>query len=87
MGSSDVHSLGVILYTDSTSYSSCLQLCRIIKFYGDKAKIAWIIHRPEEDDAGNVRGKEHIHVLITIPHGHISRDKFMRDFMISGHKT
>ena len=57
MGSSDVHSLGVILYFDSTSYSSCLQLCRIIKFYGDKAKIAWIVHHAEEDDDGNVLSK------------------------------
>lgn len=84
MSKNDVHALGIILYPDSTSYNALMQLCRIIRFYGDKAKICWIIHQPEPNAITGVDCKIHYHVLIVV-NGNISIEKFQRDFDITGH--
>lgn len=79
----DVHAISVILYFDSVTFSSVLQLCRITKFLGQKCRIAWIEHMPEKDVITGHESKNHIHVLIIYDHGHFSIEKFKRDYQIS----
>lgn len=84
MGKNDVTAVSVILYFDSVTFSSCMQLCRICKFWGQKAKVLWIEHKGEPNITTGHDAKRHIHVLVVYNHGHLSIDKFQRDFMISG---
>lgn len=84
MGKSDVTAVSVILYFDSTTFSSCIQLCRICKYWGNKAKVLYIEHKGEPNELTHHDNKDHIHVLIVYEHGHFSIDKFQRDFQISG---
>lgn len=77
---------GIILYPDSVSYSSILQLSRIIHAYEDKCDIAWIWHQPEPSDSQleSSDKKAHLHLMVSC-RDTLSIDKFQRDFDISGH--
>lgn len=79
----EAYAISVILYFDSVTFSSCIQLCRIIKFWGQKAKVLWIEHQGEPGKDAGHELKNHIHVLIVYDHGHMSLKKFQRDFEIS----
>lgn len=77
MGKSDEHILSVILYPDSDTYNSAKQIQAIWDTYYQIADIAYILH---DKDSGE---KPHYHFILRVK-GYISRDKFQRDYMISG---
>lgn len=80
----EAYAISVILYLDSVTYSSCMQLCRICKYWGQKAKVLYIFHKGEPGKDAGHELKDHIHVLVVYEHGHMSIKKFQKDFDISG---
>lgn len=81
----ECYAIGVILYFDSVTFNSCMQLCRIIKYWSQKAKVLYIEHQGEPNEVTGHDNKRHLHVLIVVNNGHLSLEKFQRDFQISGH--
>lgn len=77
MGASDEHILSIILYPDSTTWNSADRIKDIWDTYYNTADMIYILH---DKDIGE---KPHYHYFIRF-NGNASRDKFQRDFDISG---